>query len=398
MTSLPWANLFGPIGTAAGAAYNFATNPAARQDVANIFSPNWQQGLIGTAGTLINAPEYGVSETRAAEPAPYDYSQAQSTPMQSTQGYPNPTPTGTGQVAGTSTTGTTGTTGTDPLSALYAEIDNIYNSTMSYLGGQEQSLRANQPGVEADIGAQYGATRKSAETEKGVGERELATAGTAAGQRKEDALTAGRRLFGELQMGRQQRFGGASSAGQAYGELTGREFQRGQATTQQAYQNAMTKVTELGANLRERFDSAIFNLETQKNSALNQVRQTFQERLSQIDALRAEAGQNKSTMRLDLLSELRNQVYQINLASVQTQTQLNAQKQNAEQELAFIQNAVSSAQTGAGEATNTMFGATTTSPTTQNIITSGNGTTTQTPTGPVGRTIKGYDQYGNPIY
>jgi len=354
---------------------------------------NWLSGAGAAAakvGTALHLPEWGISEAlqglappvSAAEPT-YDYSQAQSTPMQSTQGYPNPTPTGTGQVAGTSTTGTTGTTGTDPLSALYAEIDNIYNSTMSYLGGQEQSLRANQPGVEADIGAQYGATRKSAETEKGVGERELATAGTAAGQRKEDALTAGRRLFGELQMGGQQRFGGASSAGQAYGELTGREFQRGQATTQQAYQNAMTKVTELGANLRERFDSAIFNLETQKNSALNQVRQTFQERLSQIDALRAEAGQNKSTMRLDLLSQLRNQVYQINLASVQTQTQLNAQKQNAEQELSAVTNAVNSAQTGAGTATSNLMGATTTNPQTALAITGGRQAPQQTYTGQI---------------
>jgi hypothetical protein len=269
---------------------------------------------------------------------------------------------------------------------------------MSYLGGQEQALRTNQPGVEADIGAQYGATRQSAETELGVGQRELTTAGTGAGQRKEDALSAGNRLANELQIGARQRFGGRSPAGEFVSELIGREQQRGQATTQQAYQNAMTKVIDLGSNLRERFDSAMFNLETQKNSALNQIRQTFQERLSQIDALRVEAGQNKSIERLNLLSELRNQVYQINLASVQTQAQLNAQKQNAEQELTAVLNAVKSAQTGAGTATSNLMGATTTSPTTQNVITGGTGTTTQTPTGQVGKTIKGYDQYGNPIY
>src|SRR3990167_10766771 len=121
---------------------------------------------------------------------------------------------------GGGTTSTTSTGGDDGLSALYSEIDNIYNETMSYLGGQEQSLRTNQPGVEAGVEGQYAASRMSAETEKGVGERDLATAGTAAGQRKEDALGAGRRLFNELKMGGQQRFGGASSAGEAYSELT----------------------------------------------------------------------------------------------------------------------------------------------------------------------------------
>ena len=286
---------------------------------------------------------------------------------------------GGGQVLSSSTEGG----GTDDLSALYAEIDNIYNETMSYLGGQEQSLRTNQPGVEAGVEGQYAASRMSAETEKGVGERDLATAGTAAGQRKEDALGAGRRLFNELKMGGQQRFGGASSAGEAYSELTGREFQRGQATTQQAFQNAMTKVMDLGANLRERFDSAMFNLETQKNNALNQVRQTFQERLSQIDALRAEAGTNKSTMRLDLLSELRNQVYQINLASVQTQSQLDAQRQNAEQELTAVVNAVKSSQTGAGQATTNLLGETTTNPQTAYAVTSGRQAPGQTYTGQI---------------
>ena len=54
---------------------------------------------------------------------------------------------GGGQVLSSSTEGG----GTDDLSALYAEIDNIYNETMSYLGGQEQSLRTNQPGVEAGV-------------------------------------------------------------------------------------------------------------------------------------------------------------------------------------------------------------------------------------------------------
>src|SRR3990167_6756797 len=130
------------------------------------------------------------------------------------------TPTSTQTSGETTNTQTSTSGGTGDLDALYSEIDNIYNETMSYLGGQEESLRTNQPGVDAGVEGQYAASRMSAETEKGEGERDLATAGTAAGQRKEDALGAGRRLFNELQMGGQQRFGGASSAGEAYSELT----------------------------------------------------------------------------------------------------------------------------------------------------------------------------------
>ena len=318
-------------------------------------------GALGTHQGSWGLPELGITEkaqqvVSPSSPLTYQggsnlfgsYPTPTSAQTLGTQsGGTTPPPSSGGTSGGSGGTGTTGgTSGGDPLQSLYSEIDNIYNTTMSYLGGQEQAVRGALPGAEAEVTGQYEASKKGIGTEKGIGERTLTEAGTTAGQIKENALTAGRRLYNELSMGGQQRFGGASSAGQAFGELTGREFQRGQATTQQAYQNAMTKVTDLKANLQDRFDSAMFNLETQKNNALNQIRTVFQEKLSQIDALKAEAGTNKSTMRLDLLSQLRNQVYQLNLASVQTQTQLNAQKQNAEKELSAVVNAVNSAQRG----------------------------------------------------
>lgn len=329
--------------------------------------------------------------------------------QQGTVNYVNQTQTPTGQstlrggsVLGTSTTttggGTTGTTGTNPsptsptaptqdsgMSSLLAEIDNIYGQTMGLANERESMLRANQPGVEADVQGQYASSQQSLGTEKAAGERTLTTAETQAGQTKDNALNAGRRLYNELSMGGQQRFGGSSSAGQAYNELTGREFQRGQATTQQAYQNAITKVTDLKANLQERFDSAMFNLETQKNNSLNEVRRMFQEKLSEIDSLRAEAGINKSTQRLQLLQDLRNQVYQINLASVQTQTALNAQKTNSEAQLKAVQDAVTSSNTSSAQTLSYQNQQSPTNLDTAYNITSGGQTQATTPTGISGK-------------
>ena len=226
--------------------------------------------------------------------------------------------------------------------------------------------------------SQYGANVQSLGTSKAAGQREIAGAETQVGQTKENALTAGRRLFGELQMGGQQRFGGASSAGQAYSELTGREFQRGQATIQQAYQNAMTKVMDMKQTLQERFDTGLNNLMVQKDSALGEVRRWFQEKLSEIDTLKAEAGINKSTQRLDLLQGLRNQVYQINLAATQTQAALTQQLQAQQGELDKYTELLGSNTTALGQNQNALASVATSNPKTAlNVTTGGMGPTQQ---------------------
>ena len=297
-----------------------------------------------------------------------------SSPKQPGYGTPAQYPTPPGQVLGASTTGGGVSTGgtppsnnppasdTDYLASLYSEIDKIYGETMGLLGNQESSLTANQGTVNADIEAQYGASKQSLGTEKTIGERSLTEAGTQAGQTKENALTAGTRLYNELQQGGVQRFGGASSAGQAYSEISGREYQRGQAGTQQAYQNAMTKITTLKSNLQDKYDSSIYNLEVQKNSAITEARRGFQEQLANIESMKVEAGQNKSTQRLELLQNLRNQVYQINLASVQTSTALAQQQQQATAQLAQYEQLVNSTNTSAGQQNDLLSSATTTNP------------------------------------
>jgi len=269
----------------------------------------------------------------------------------------------------------------DPMAAIMREIDTIYSSAMSGIGAYEGAIRANQPTVEKDITGQYEATKQNLGTEKTVGERQLTQSGTEAGTAKENALAASRRLYNELQMGGQQRFGGASSAGEAYNELTGREYQRSQATTQQAYQTALSKITDLQANLNDRYESSLFSLETQKNQALNETRRSFDEKMAEIQNMKEQAGQNKSSMRLQALQDLRNQVFQINLATVQTNAALQQQKQQSElalqQAMAYNEQLAS----GGQGAVNTMLNQTTTSPTSAYSVSGGATNTTPTYTG-----------------
>lgn len=291
----------------------------------------------------------------------------------------------TGGTGGTGSTGTTNTGSTgggeDPNAALWAEIDNIFNTTMGYADQREATARENQKTVESDIAGQYEASRKTGETQKAEGERNIAREETTAGNIKEDALNAGRRLYNELSMAGQAMFGGASSAGLAHSELIGREFQRGQADVQTKFQTAMAKITDLKANLQDRWDAFVVNLDNQKNTALNDARRYFQDKLSEIDAIRAEAGINKSQMRLEVLQNLRNQIYNIQLATTQT---LAAAQQQLTQNQTYLNNLegqVTNIGTGAQNATNQLSNTTTTNPKTAYNVTGGGVAPTQTYTG-----------------
>lgn len=383
--------------------------------MAEINLPDWlKTALYGQDQTFFGQrigswglPEFGVTEASAAGlsgGATTDLSNA------ITGQYPQASATeadgggGGGSAGGDETVNTTGGTGgqvpggaasQDPNTAVWAEIDNIYNSMMGLAGQKESQLRANQPTIESDIQGQYNASLASGLAEKNAGERSIAQEETAAGQTKENALSAGKRLYNELSMAGQARFGGASSAGQAYSELTGREYQRGQADIYTKYQTAKSKITDLKANLTERWTAFTQNLDAQKKAAISEARRYFQDKLGEIDNLRTEAATNKSQMRLEVLQTLRNQIYEINLATTQTLATAQQQAQQAAQQLSALEssadNIVSSAQQSSGQLAST----TTANPSTAYNIGGTTAAPTQSYTGIA--STKKYDEFGNLI-
>lgn len=106
----------------------------------------------------------------------------------------------------------------------YAMIDQEAGNSTNFLNQQEASIRADQPGIEKGITDQQTLLNNKA----------LNT--------KEDAQSAARRLYSELQQGYRQKFGGASSAGEAAMALTNNEQQRQMAQNNRTYQDAVSQV------------------------------------------------------------------------------------------------------------------------------------------------------------
>jgi hypothetical protein len=250
--------------------------------------------------------------------------------------------------------------GPDPF---LEQINATFDPIMSFLGEAETKLRGQQPGLESEIEAEYGVTRKGLETERAQGERQLGEAGTKAEQRKADAMNAARRLFNEMTMGGRQRFGGASPVGEGFQALLGRELQRSRGGIAQSFETAQREIQGQLANLGENFRQASATLDLKKNQALASVRRAFEDRLLEIDRLRAEAESDKQAMRLEALTALRNQIHEINLAEATTLQQMQAQKSGLEQQLLTYTGQSQAAVGAGGEAVSGLLSQTTTDPT-----------------------------------
>lgn len=234
---------------------------------------------------------------------------------------------------------------TPTIDPVQREIDNVFNSSMNYLGGLENSLRSNQPGITGEINSNYNTGSANLERSQQTAEGQIGQSQQQGEQRKQDALTAARNLYNELIMGGNQRFGGASSAGEAYQALAGRELQRNSQQVQTDYSSFMGQVAQARNNLQMQYQNSLASLEQQRQSALNQAQRDFQDKLNQINAMRTEAAQTKATARLNAITDLRNQIFQINVATAQnSQTVQNYARQLHDQLAQYEQQAMSQAQ------------------------------------------------------
>lgn len=248
---------------------------------------------------------------------------------------PGPTPTPTAP---------SGPSGQDQLSA---ELDAIFNPVFSALQGQEDTLRQNYAPVEGQIQSESTLAQQSLADQQASGLRELAGQETAAGERKTDALSSAARLFNDLQRGGQQRFGGSSSAGEAFQTLTAQEQQRRQGDIFKTFEQAMQQVGTFKANLMDKYQTAVKEVTLQTQKAITDAQAQFRDALQSINSARYQAQADKATASMNALQDLRNKVFTINQQSLQFAQQLALNRDaNLKYVDQFTQNALQSVQSG----------------------------------------------------
>lgn len=213
------------------------------------------------------------------------------------------------------------------------ELDSAYNPLLDYLNQAESALRSDYPSYGRDIESQYGTSRQQLQNSLQSGQRAVDTQLDTAGRQKMDVISDARRQYNELMMANQQRFGNASSAGQAASELQGREFQRGTAKAEQQYTQLVQELGVKKLEMEQNYQVSLQQLEDKKVAALNEVNRQFQEKILQINQMRANTAAEKANRRLQALQDYKNQTYAVQLQNYQMQQQLQMMKEQSAMEL-----------------------------------------------------------------
>jgi len=214
-----------------------------------------------------------------------------------------------------------------PQGPSQQEIDSQFNPIFDVYNQAEKNLRVQLPGLIGEAESQAQASRGLLDNQR-TGANELLSGQQQQTFQSQQAQSGQQRqTLQELQSANQQRFGGASSAGQAAGELQGREFQRNTFQIGQQAQQAMQQINQQRQVVEREFQQGVQQLEVNKQQAVNQVQRTFQDRLLEINGRRGETESAKAQARMGALQELRNAAYQIDVSRAQFQSQLQMQAQ-----------------------------------------------------------------------
>lgn len=212
-------------------------------------------------------------------------------------------------------------------------VDNIFSDIKSYLDQARGTLRGGKESLKSDIGTQEETNLQTLRGDYEAGQERIEGQGLDAEQKRINAENRARQLHDELSMGGQQRFGGATSAGQAYSELMGRETQRAQQMNMQEYQQAMRQINSAYNQVERDYTQGKQQITQQAQMARNEIMRDFNNKMLEIDQMETTAAGNKEAMKLDRLSQLRNQVQESKVQEQNWLRQLETMRQANEMEL-----------------------------------------------------------------
>lgn len=228
------------------------------------------------------------------------------------------------------------------------ELDAAFDPILDVYNKAEKTLLSQKPGLIAEAEAQANASRQLLGNQRLSSNELLGQQETKTTAQRQQQEAQQRQLLQELQIGNQQRFGGASSAGLAASELQGREYQRNVFGIQQGAQEALQTIGQKKLEVERDYQQGLQQLEVNFQQAKNEIDRRIQDKLLEINARRGETQAAKAQARLDALQEMRNMAFQLNIARAQYETELKSQAQSNSSYLDNLANQYLS-YTGAGE-------------------------------------------------
>jgi len=229
-----------------------------------------------------------------------------------------------------------------------AAIDSVFSPVMNYLSGEESRISGQLPSVLQSAQEAFDVSKKTLGDSRSQGEQQLNEQGISAEQTSQSEENDARRLYDQLMRGGIQRFGGATSAGQGYQSLLGVEQQRGNSQLAQQYSTAKREIQTAAYTLRQDYENKMLGLEQQLRETQTTIKNQFDDRISQIRAMRAESEGAKANAQLAALQDMKNKMYQLDLSTLEYKRSLQTQASQAASQISqandYWDNLVSSGQ------------------------------------------------------
>lgn len=216
---------------------------------------------------------------------------------------------------------------------LWNQVNAIYQPNANYLNQAEATVNSQYPSNIQSVEDQYAASKGTLDLSNTQTLNQLTNSENQATRRKTDAWTAATRLYNELMRGGHQRYGGASSAGEAFAALAGVEQQRTTEDISKNYETTMGAISSKRGEVAQQYSNSLFVLDTQKRQALDAAKQNFDDKMLEITRLRSMNESAKQSAYMDALTQLRSQIQAINLNNTQFLQKLQLQKLAYDQQL-----------------------------------------------------------------
>jgi len=213
-------------------------------------------------------------------------------------------------------------------------INSIYEPTMNFLNQEYGRIEGQLPGVLQSAKDAYESSFNTLNTSKDQTGRQIAEQDIKADQSRQREEDESRQMYNEMLTGGTQRFGRASSAGQAYEAILGREQQRGVQQIVSRYQDAKRAISDAKIKLQEDFANKKMDLEQKMRETQQNIRMEFSDRLAQIRQMKASTESAKASAKYDALQQYNAQMQNLRMATMQYQQQLALQAQANSQQIA----------------------------------------------------------------
>lgn len=216
-----------------------------------------------------------------------------------------------------------------------AEIERSYNENAGLLNQQEQNVREMYPSQIQGVEDTYGLSKQKLSNTYDSTLNSLKNQDVSTKQGLEKMMDESRRLYNELSQGAQQRFGGASSAGEASKAILGQEFQRVAGSNKQTAANQLAEISQKRTDFQKEYELSLNQLDVEKASTLRDMEYKFRDSLFSIQSDKTKNEQMKRQESLQSLKEYASELSNVKARAQELQNSLALQRDKMETQFQY---------------------------------------------------------------